>query len=374
MDKVKKSSVLIVDDDAPTLMMLTEILSPEYTVYAAKTGQGAIEAAENYLPDVILLDIIMPEMDGYEALSALKNSERTQNIPVIIITSLSDVDEEVKGLLLGAADYITKPFSFEVVKLRVGSQIKMLRQARQIFEKELAEKNHLSKIEFLMRMSHEMLTPMNVIIGMTQVVKMSNAPRGVKEYIDEIDTASRRLQALISDLLYMAGKKDGALRLDSAVFSFNTMLQRVLKNIEPEMRKKRQTFAYDIAPSVPALLRGDEERLAHVIINLLTNAIKFTPDFGKVHLSTHMLDEDDEAITLQNEITDNGIGIAKEQQGGIFDMFVQVDEGVKRTQSGAGLGLTIAKQIIELMDGKIWVESDLEKGSKFIFTCKLKKV
>ena len=132
MDEVKKNSVLIVDDENSNIMVLTDILSVEYTVYAVKSGEKAIKAAEKYLPDVILLDILMPEMDGYAVISALKNSENTRSIPVIFITGLNSVDDEEKGLTLGAADYIAKPFSPAVVKLRIMNQIKMLDQLHTI--------------------------------------------------------------------------------------------------------------------------------------------------------------------------------------------------------------------------------------------------
>jgi diguanylate cyclase (GGDEF)-like protein len=130
MDKEKKNSVLIVDDENSNIMSLTHILSPHYVVYAAKNGRKAIEAAGKYLPDVILLDIIMPEMDGHAVIAALKENEKTCDIPVIFITGLSNTEDEEKGLALGAADYISKPFSSAVVLLRVKNQVKILNQFR----------------------------------------------------------------------------------------------------------------------------------------------------------------------------------------------------------------------------------------------------
>jgi len=130
MDESRKNSVLIVDDENSNIMALTHILSSLYTVYAAKNGQKALEAAERYLPDVILLDILMPEMDGYAVISVLKNSEKMRDIPVVFITGLGNANDEEKGLSLGAADYISKPFSPAIVKLRVKNQIKMLNQLR----------------------------------------------------------------------------------------------------------------------------------------------------------------------------------------------------------------------------------------------------
>jgi diguanylate cyclase (GGDEF)-like protein len=132
MDDAKKNSVLIVDDENVNIMALTHILSPDYIIFAAKNGQKAIEAAGKHLPDVILLDIIMPDMDGYAVINALKNTEKTRDIPVFFITGLSNAEDEEKGLALGAADYISKPFSPAIVRLRVKSQLKMLNQIRMI--------------------------------------------------------------------------------------------------------------------------------------------------------------------------------------------------------------------------------------------------
>jgi len=132
MSEMKKNSILIVDDEEANIIALTHILSPHYTVYAVKDGQDALEVAEEYRPDVILLDIIMPDMDGYSVIKALKNSDKTWDIPVIFITGLSNPDDEVRGLDLGAADYISKTFSPAIVNLRVKNQIKMLNQLRTI--------------------------------------------------------------------------------------------------------------------------------------------------------------------------------------------------------------------------------------------------
>ena len=189
-----------------SIMALTDILSAEYTVYVTKSGEKAIKAAEKYLPDVILLDILMPEMDGYAVIAALKNGKKIQNIPVIFVTGLSNIDDEQKGLSLGAADYISKPFSPAIVKLRVQNQIKIINQMRLIIEKELAEKSSRAQFEFLSRMSHEMLTPMNTIVGMTQIAKMSEVSGEIRNYLDEIDTASRQLLGLINNLFNISCK------------------------------------------------------------------------------------------------------------------------------------------------------------------------
>ncbi|MDR2571025.1 MAG: response regulator [Oscillospiraceae bacterium] len=203
MENTEKNSILILDDDNLVITMLTQILSPEYNVFAMKFGRRALETAEKSMPDVILLDIVMPEMDGYEVLAELKRSEKTRNIPVIFITGLSEVEDETKGLTLGAADYITKPFSAEIVRLRVHNQIKIIRQMRLIIDKELSEKVNQAQMEFMLNMSHEMLTPMNAIIDMTQTARKNENPGGTTNCLNEIDVASRYLQGLMYELLGM---------------------------------------------------------------------------------------------------------------------------------------------------------------------------
>ena len=206
MNDKMKNSVLIVDDDSTNVIALTHILSPDYTVYSANNGMDGIMLAEKHVPDIILLDIVMPEMDGHAVLSALKSLEKTMNIPVIFVTALDSSHEEGKGLALGASDYITKPFVSAIVKLRVQNQLKMINQMHMIIEKELAEKNSRDKLEFLSNMSHDMLTPMNAIIGMTQILKRQFTSGETKEYLDEIDSASKHLLGFIHDLLNISDK------------------------------------------------------------------------------------------------------------------------------------------------------------------------
>ena len=189
------------DDDNTNIVALTLILGDDYTVYSAENGMDGIMLAEKHLPDIILLDIVMPKMDGHAVLAALKSSERTQNIHVIFVTALNSVNEEGKGLAMGASDYITKPFVSAIVKLRIQNQIKIINQMRLIIEKELEEKSNRAKFEFLSKMSHEMLTPMNAIMGMTQILKRSHNSGETKEYLDEIDNASKKLLGFIHGLL-----------------------------------------------------------------------------------------------------------------------------------------------------------------------------
>ena len=366
-----KNSVLIVDDEHLNMIALTNILSSDYSVFAVKDGQDAIEYAEEFVPDVILLDIMMPEMDGYAVIAALKNSEKTKNIPVIFITGLIEPADEEKGLSMGAADYISKPFSPIIVKLRVQNQIKIINQTRLIIEKETAEKSSRARREFLSRMSHEMRTPMNAIMGLIALSKKMAEIDKRDSMLDKMSSSADHLMRLIDDVLDISDIEDKKLQLSLAAFGFGDMIRKIINKINPEIRAKQQTLTTDIDPSIPDIIIGDERRLAQIILSLLSNACKFTPELGSTQINAFVRGVEAELLILQIEVVDNGIGISKEQCEGIFMSFEQADGGIDRKLGGAGLELAISKHIVELMDGEIWVESDLGKGSIFAFTVKM---
>jgi len=370
MTDLKKNSILVVDDENANIIALTEILGYEYTVYTVKNGLTAIKVAEKQLPDVIMLDIVMPEMDGYAVIAALKKSDTTKNIPVIFITGLSETNDEEKGLSLGAADYISKPFSPTIVKLRVKNQINQINLTRLIIEKETAEKSSRQRSEFLSRMSHEMRTPMNAIMGMTALVKNAAETEKRDDMLDKINTASSHLLKLIDDVLDMSDIEDNKLRLSVSEFSFVVMIREILNKANPDIKAKQQSLTTDIDPSIPDTLIGDERRLTQVILNLLSNASKFTPEQGSIQIGAHVREVEDENLTLRIEVIDNGIGMSEEQQKKLFIPFEQIDGGADRKFGGAGLGLAISKHIIGLMGGEVSVESKPGKGSKFIFSVK----
>ena len=245
-----------------------------------------------------------------------------------------------------------------------------------IFERDaIQHSEYLSraKSEFLSHMSHEMRTPMNAIIGMLQVLDIFGVPGNLKEHCKVMNSAAHTLMNLIDDVLDVSDMEYGAFKLSDKVFNFNTMIKDIMREADENAYKKRHFLDCKIDPAIPTLLMGDEKRLKQVINILLSNAIKFTPENGEIYFDARKISEDNGIITLQIEVTDNGIGISTEQQQKIFTIFEQVSRGASREYNGIGIGLTLLKHIIEMMDGNIWVESELRKGSKFYFTCKLKK-
>jgi len=373
MDKEKKPGVLIVDDENSNILALTHILSSDYTVYAAKNGRNAIEAAEKFLPDVILLDIVMPDMDGYEVIKILKNSEKTRNIPVIFITGLGDSSDEEKGLAMGASDYVNKPFKPAILKLRIQNQITIIKQTKLVIAKEIAEKSNRTKIEFLSRMNHEMRTPLNAIIGMAILAKNTLATEERNDMLNDTIKAANHLLKLIEDILDMSDIAENRFRLSCSKFSFPELMNDILNEVKPGIKEKQQSFIANVDPSIPEMLDGDRKRLRQVLMHLLSNAQKFTPEQGSIKLNASAGNVTDKTITLRFELIDSGIGISGEQREFLFDPFQQADDRISRNFDGAGLGLAIAKYIIELMDGRIWVESEPGKGSKFSFNVKMSK-
>ena len=242
-----------------------------------------------------------------------------------------------------------------------------------VITKELAEQASLAKGDFLSHMSHEMRTPMNAIIGMTGIAKNSNDPEKKEYCLDKIEGASKHLLGVINDILDMSKIEANKFELDFNPFVFKKMLTNITNVLNFRVEEKQQHLIINVDDNIPATIVGDELRLTQVITNLMTNAVKFTPDGGTITLTAHDLPAGDGAHTLQIAVADNGIGISEEQKSRLFTSFVQADGGTTRKYGGTGLGLAISKRIVEMMGGQIWIESTIGVGSKFIFTIAYEK-
>ncbi|MDR1061591.1 MAG: response regulator [Clostridiales bacterium] len=236
-----------------------------------------------------------------------------------------------------------------------------------------AENANRAKSSFLSNMSHEMRTPMNAIIGMTLIAKTSADAERKNYCLQKIEDASSHLLGVINDILDMSKIEANKFELSPAEFSFEKMLQKTVNVINFRVDEKRQTFHVRLDRSVPKTLIGDDQRLAQVITNLLSNAVKFTPENGTILLDARMESEAGGACVIRVDVTDTGIGVSEEQQKRLFSSFQQADSGISRKFGGTGLGLAISKNIVEMMNGRIWIESEPGKGSKFAFTVELRR-
>jgi signal transduction histidine kinase/CheY-like chemotaxis protein len=234
-----------------------------------------------------------------------------------------------------------------------------------------SEEASLAKANFLANMSHEIRTPMNAIIGMTTIGKSASDTERKDYAFGKIEAASGHLLGVINDILDMSKIEANKLELSFAEFNFEKMLQKVVNVINFRVEERQQNFTLHIDKNIPSTLIGDDQRLTQVITNLLSNAVKFTPEGGVIRVDTHLNGEENGVCTIQIDVTDSGIGISEEQQSRLFSSFQQAESSTSRKFGGTGLGLAISKRIVEMMGGKIWIESELGKGATFAFTIQI---
>ena len=228
-----------------------------------------------------------------------------------------------------------------------------------------------AKSTFLSNMSHEIRTPMNAIIGMTTIGKRGKNLQQMLYAFEKIESASSHLLGVINDILDISKIESGKMELSFVNFSFTHMMDTVTGVSMVKMQDKHQCLSIEIDPEIPPILFGDDQRLAQVITNLLSNATKFTPEFGHIILTVQLKSVQKDKCELQVSVQDSGIGMSKEEQSKLFRVFQQAEAGTARKYGGTGLGLAICKRIVEMMDGNIRVESEPGKGASFVFTVSL---
>ena len=369
-----QKTIFVVDDSTTNLSSAEKVLEKQYSVVTMTSAVKMFAILDKITPDLILMDVAMPEMSGFDAVKQLKAGELHAEIPVIFLTALTDSYNEAYGIELGAVDFITKPFSEQVLLHRIKHHLNVDALIRERTKRlEQANEASRAKSDFLSNMSHEMRTPLNAIIGMTDIGKKAENIEGKNRALNKIGDASSHLLGVINDVLDMAKIEANKLGLTHTEYDFEKMLQKVMTVVNFRADEKQQILTVNVDKNIPQFIIGDEQRLTQVITNLMSNATKFTPQGGNIRLDVSLLGETDDNCELRIEVADSGIGISPEQQKKLFHPFVQAESATSREYGGTGLGLVISKRIIELMDGMIWIESKIGKGAKFIFTIKVRR-
>ena len=359
--------IIVVDDNIENLTAIKNTLKEIYEVFPCPSAVNMFDLLEHIKPDLILLDVEMPDINGYEAANKLKSSEVFKDIPIVFLTSMNDAESEIAGLNLGAVDYIHKPFAAPLLLRRIKTHLSLIDHQLE------AQNASRAKGEFLSHMSHEIRTPLNAIIGMINISLNTEDIDKIKNCLQRAHNASKHLLHILNDILDMSKIEAQKFELSYGEFDFEKTLTNIFNVTNVRAEEKDINLSVNINKNVPPYIISDELRLSQVIINLVNNAIKFTPEKGKVALSAEKTDESNGEITLKIEVADSGIGITEEQQKKLFTSYNQADSNISKNYGGTGLGLAISKEIVELMQGKIWIESEINRGSKFIFTIKVQK-
>jgi len=374
----KNKKIIIVDDNAANLAVGRNLLKPFYEVFPVPSAAKLFDILEKFIPDLILLDVNMPEMSGYEAIKILKDDPRYSDIPVIFLTAKSDEESEMEGFDLGAADYVAKPFSGPLLLRRIASQLLLEQQKLDLIESREALQDYADNLEikvrektaaktiFLANMSHELRTPMNSIVGFSELALDDDISQKTRGYLTEILESSEWLLHIINDILDITSIESGKIELNNVAFDLYDVIDDCKTMFMPRANENGLMLNFYSDPSVKSPLTGDPVRLRQVLINLLSNAVKFT-NVGVVEFQMDVKKLSSESATVFFEVSDSGIGMTAEQISIIFDPFIQAESGNTRRFGGTGLGLTITKNIIEMMGGKINVESEPGVGSKFSF-------
>jgi CheY-like chemotaxis protein len=400
-DSLQHQTILIVDDNPTNLDVLSETLTRSgYQVSVAIDGESAIEQVKYHLPALILLDIMMPGIDGFETCKRLKQNPMSCNIPIIFMTALTDTDNKVRGFSLGAIDYITKPFQQGEVLARVQAQIKLQNltrtleyqnhllkseiQQRESIEillrksKEEADKANQAKSEFLANMSHEVRTPLNGILGYAQILQTSKSLTDKeRKGLNIIHQCGTHLLTLINDILDLSKIEARKMELYETSFHFSSFLQGVAEIFSIRADQKKISFICQFDSDLPTGVHFDEKRLRQVLINLLGNAVKFTTHGAvtfKVKTIGHYVGADSKKVAkIRFQIEDTGVGINSDYLEKIFMPFEQAGDLNNQAQ-GTGLGLAISQKILALMHSYIQVNSKSGEGSIFVFDVEMTEV
>ena len=366
--ETQKPLILIADDTPRNIQLLGTILHEhDYNVSAVQDGQQLLDIMERLQPDLILLDVMMPVMDGFTTCQKLKEDVRFKDVPVIFLTAKSEKSDTVKGFELGAADYLTKPFNTSELLARVKTHITLRRKTVALVSAmEAAEQANIAKSVFLANMSHEIRTPMNAILGFTDLLKDEVTSERAVRYLDSVDVSGHSLLRLINDILDLSKVEAGKMKLEYTAVNCSYIFETFKHIFYQRCFDKGVELELHMDDSLPDYLKLDDIRLRQVIFNLLGNAIKFT-DSGSIKVSLNVVfNEDPGFVDLEISVKDTGCGIPESQFSSIFEPFSQVEGQSYSKYGGTGLGLAITKDIIELLNGTITVASEVGSGACFV--------
>jgi two-component system, sensor histidine kinase and response regulator len=358
------ATLLIVDDTPENIAVLFELLTIQgFSVLVAEDGESALNIAVSEKPDLILLDIMMPGMDGFETCRHLKQDPLTTGIPVIFMTALADTADKLRGFELGAVDYITKPFDHEEVMARIDTHLTLLRLRRELQAQnyELQRLNR-EKNEILSIAAHDLKNPLSNIRGLIDLMKMQLvSPQEQGQYLDMIRTTVQRMFELIQNLLDANRIESGHVQVNLGAQYIGVFLERLLSNYRQAAADKNITFHWQADEQEAVAVNADSNLLIQILDNLLSNALKYSPPNKNIylHIQNH-------GHSVRCIVRDEGPGLSEDDHKKLFGKFARLSATPTGGEHSTGLGLFIVKKLVEVMQGKIWCESTPGEGASFI--------
>lgn len=369
--------ILLVDDNADMRDYLKRLLSERWQVEAAANGAIALNLIQQQLPDLVLTDVMMPEVDGFQLLKTLRADPITQSIPIVLLSARAGEEATVEGLQTGADDYLIKPFSARELMARVETQLQMSRLRQELSANRF-------KNEFLMTVTHELQSPLAMILGWTRFLQTKSLdPDAMARALATIERNATIEAKLVKNLLDVASILSGKLRLKPQIVDLASLIRNVATTFRETAASKNIQLVETISNQVPTNMLANGDRLRQVIANLLENAIKFTPEGGRVEIGLSLISGHSSSVEglltfdkglmtnyVQITVSDTGIGIRPDFLPSVFERFTQAEVPSRHTPGGVGIGLALARHLVELHHGTIEVASEGE-GRGATFTVRL---
>ncbi len=361
--------VLVIDDDPVQCALVREALEHAgIKCDEANGGVQGLEKIESLQPDLVILDVMMPDLDGFTVCTRLRLDSQTAHLPVLMTTGLDDIASIKRAFEVGASDFLSKPITLSVLGYHVEYMLKASRTELDLRSaKQKAENANMAKTMFLANMSHELRTPLNAIMGFSELMCTEKmGPIGSITYRDYardiLDSATHLLQ-VINDILDLTKVESDDLELYKEVFELGETVTDVVRTVGGQAEKAEVSLHVRVGSDVP-MLYSDERRLKQILLNLVSNSIKFTPQGGKVTTNAAISTTRELSIT----VSDTGIGIPESKFQIALSPFGQVDDGLARRYEGTGLGLTLAKSMTEQLGGKLSLKSKVGEGTVVTLT------
>jgi signal transduction histidine kinase len=375
--------LLIIDDVPENVEVLGHCLTDEFDVEYALSGPEGLELIRRNPPQLVLLDAMMPGMDGYAVCAELQAEPGTADIPIVFVTAKSDAESESRALAAGAVDFLHKPVNPDVAKARVTLHLALkarendLRRLNDELETRVAERTQSlrdalvaqqaaaqAKALFLANVHHELRTPMNAIVGLSDLLARQLQDSLISDRVARIRAAGAKLLELVDDIITSADLQAGRVTVARAPFALTSLLNATADRWRARAEARGLQWVDQRSPELPDTPLGDSARLGRLLDYLLDNAVRFSEQ-GFVALRVRPVGAIGDVVRIRFEVEDRGIGIPYDRQGAVFNVFEQGDNSPTRAHSGIGLGLALCKQITELMGGEIGMSSEPGHGSLF---------